>query len=108
MESVTKEVVFIRINRKHLKIAIDDILYLKAAGSYLRLITLKDKYSLSQNLSQFMRKNNMPAMIRVHRSYVVNISKVHSFDKKNAYIGKRKIPIGGNFKEKFMSQIHCL
>lgn len=102
------ETVFIRINRKHLKIAINDILYLEAAGSYLRLITLKDKYSISQNLSQFMRKNNLPAMMRVHRSYIINLSRVDSFDKENVYISKSKIPVSGKFKEEFMSRIHCL
>lgn len=102
------EVIFIRIDKRHLKVPIDTILYLEAAGSYLRLITIKEKYSLSQNLSQFMRTHNIPDLVRVHRSYVVNLSKVDSFDNESVYIAKSRIPISNNHKEEFMTRIRDL
>lgn len=102
------EAIFIRIDKRHLKVPIDTILYVEAAGSYLRLITIKDKYSLSQNLSQFMRNNNIPELVRIHRSYVINLSKVDSFDKESVYIRKIRIPISNNHREDFLARIRCL
>ncbi|MBP9924525.1 MAG: LytTR family transcriptional regulator [Cyclobacteriaceae bacterium] len=102
------EAVYIRIDKKHIKVPLDNILYLEAAGSYLKLVTLKGEFSLSQNLSQFLRKNEIPVLIRTHRSYIINLNRVDSFDKESVYIRRNKIPISNNYREKFISRIHCL
>lgn len=102
------EVVYVRSKDKYLRTSVKDILYLEAAGSYLKLVTEHMEYSLSQNLSQFLRKNPIPELQRVHRSFVVNLHKVDSFDTQFLYIGKYKIPIGNNHRSDFMAKIHCL
>ncbi|MEQ8424650.1 MAG: LytTR family DNA-binding domain-containing protein [Cyclobacteriaceae bacterium] len=102
------ETVYVRSNDKYLRTAIDEILYLEAAGSYLKLVTIRGEYSLSQNLSQFMRKNPISALQRVHRSFVVNLKKVDSFDSQFIYISEFKIPMGQTHKVNFMTRIHCL
>jgi len=102
------EAVFARIDKKHFKIQLDNILYLEAAGSYLKLVTLKEEFSLSQNLSQFIRRNDIPVLIRIHRSYIINLNKVDSFDNECVYIRKNKIPISNSYREEFLSRVHCL
>ncbi|HRK55195.1 MAG TPA: LytTR family DNA-binding domain-containing protein [Cyclobacteriaceae bacterium] len=102
------EAVFARIDKRHLKIQLDSILYLEAAGSYLKLVTLKEEFSLSQNLSQFIRRNDIPVLIRIHRSYIINLNKVDSFDNESVYIRKNKIPISNSYREEFLSRVHCL
>ncbi|MFZ1809359.1 MAG: LytTR family DNA-binding domain-containing protein [Cyclobacteriaceae bacterium] len=102
------EAVYIKIDNRHLKIPLDSILYLEAAGSYLKMITLKEEFSLSQNLSQFIRRNEIPVLIRIHRSYIINLNKIDSFDKESVYIRKNKIPISSSYREEFLSRIHCL
>lgn len=100
--------VFIRKNDRHLRLLIQDIQYIEAAGSYLLLVTSKEQFSLSQNLSHFMRKNAIPELVRIHRSYVVNIGKVDSFDNTYAYIGDKRLPIGATYKDDFMKSVHCV
>lgn len=102
------EAVFARIDKRHLKIQLDSILYLEAAGSYLKLVTLKEEFSLSQNLSQFIRRNDIPVLVRIHRSYIINLNKVDSFDNESVYIRKNKIPISNSYREEFLSRVHCL
>ncbi|HNP06001.1 MAG TPA: LytTR family DNA-binding domain-containing protein [Cyclobacteriaceae bacterium] len=102
------EAVFARIDKRHLKIQLDNILYLEAAGSYLKLVTLKEEFSLSQNLSQFIRRNDIPVLVRIHRSYIINLNKVDSFDNESVYIRKNKIPISNSYREEFLSRVHCL
>lgn len=105
---MNKDIFFIRKNEKNLKVDPGNILYIQAKGSYLFIVTNNEKFSLTQNLSQFMRKNELPSMVRVHRSFIVNIDLVDSFDYRFIYIGKHKVPIGGNYREGFLSHTHCL
>lgn len=100
--------VFIKLNEKHMRVPILDILYLEASGSYLKLVTAKGEFFLSQNLSQFMRKNPISKFLRVHRSYVVNMDCVDSFDQDFIYLGLFRIPISDKHKSEFFSHIHCL
>jgi DNA-binding LytR/AlgR family response regulator len=101
-------VLFIRKNERHQRIRIDDIQYILAAGSYLQIVTKREKFSVSQNLSQFARKNSIATLVRVHRSYIVNLAWVDSFDNAYVYFGQLKIPIGSVYREKFMERIRCL
>ena len=98
---------FILKDERHHKIRVQDIQYISAAGSYLEIVTMDEKFSVSQNLSQFTRKNPIPSLVRVHRSYIVNLESVDSFDNEYIYAGPHQIPIGEKFREQFMEGIRC-
>jgi DNA-binding LytR/AlgR family response regulator len=105
---MTPSVLFIRKDERHRKIRVQDIQYISAEGSYLEIVTLDEKFSLSQNLSQFIRKNPISSLVRVHRSYIVNLESVDSFDHEYIYAGEHRIPIGEKFREQFMEGIRCI
>jgi len=98
---------FIRKDNRYQKIRIRDILYIGAAGSYLEIVTPQEKYFISQNLSQFTRKNSIASLIRVHRSYIVNMDWVDSFNHDYLYVGSIQIPIGAAYRQRFMDGIRC-
>jgi DNA-binding LytR/AlgR family response regulator len=100
--------IFIRKNGKHHRVSLHDILYVAAAGSYLVIVTLREQFSLSQNLSQFLRKNTIPSFIRVHRSFIVNLLAVDSFDKTFIYSREHRIPIGEVYRDDFLKAVWML
>lgn len=102
------DVIYVRANNKYYKISVDEILYLKAAGSYLKLVTTEAQYSIAQNLSQFLRKNPLPSLMRVHRSYVANMNQIDSFDRHYIFMRGYRIPIGDNHKAPFLRKVHLL
>lgn len=97
---------FVRRNDRHVKIKINDIQFIEADGSYLKIITKSDQFSLALNLSQFERKNLMRSLIRIHRSYIVNFDLIDSFDNNYVYIGEASIPIGLTYRNKFMKSVN--
>ncbi|MEQ8301795.1 MAG: LytTR family DNA-binding domain-containing protein [Cyclobacteriaceae bacterium] len=102
------DAVFAKRDNRHFRIPIDSILYLKAEGSYLNLVTVSGEFSLSQNLSQFLRKTPFQDLLRVHRSYLINIQKVESFDAEGVWINETKIPVSESRRQEFLDRIHCL
>lgn len=99
---------FVRLDNRYVKINADDIYYIVANGSYLEIVTSKRNYALSRNLAQFMKKNEWPSLVRVHRSYIVNIEKVDSIDQLKIYIKNKDIPIGNSYKKEFFKHIALL
>ena len=86
---------------------VKDIQYIRASRSCLMINTIGEQLSFPLNLSQFIRKNPIPSLIRVHRSFIVNIDHIDSFDHRFIYIGEHQIPLGDSYREKFLRGINC-
>ena len=107
-ELLIRQSLFVRVNGRYKKIQSDEILFIEASGSYVHIQTLAERYTLSQNLAHFQRKTPLANLIRIHRSYIVNVNKVDSFDESSVFIQNHKLPISDNHKEEFHARIHCL
>ena len=93
------ESIFVKKGGYHNRIEIDEILYIEADGSYCKIYTEKGDFTLSINLNHFRNQVNNFQLRRVHRSYIVNLSKVDRLDKNTLLLGNHSIPVSGTYKE---------
>ena len=80
------------------KVPVESILFLKASGSYTEIFTTEKKFMFSDNLSYFAKKLLVPGLIRVHRSWIINVDKVDRIEETNLVINDHKIPVGKTYK----------
>lgn len=99
---------FIRTSGRHRKIKSDDLLYVEADGSYAKVVTHEGSHVISQNLSAFQRKVKIPGLIRIHRSFLVNVHRVDSFDETYAYVGNSALPISRSYRPDFLAVLNAL
>lgn len=99
---------FIREGGRHKKIRLTDLLFIEADGSYAKLVTSTCQHTIAQNLSTFLRKTSLPLLVRIHRSYIINVSRVDSFDESYVYIDKYPIPISKTYRNEFLSTLNAL
>lgn len=99
---------FIRTNGRYKKVCCSDMLFIEAAGSYVHVQTRQERFTLAQNLSHFQRKTSLPNLMRIHRSYVVNMNQIDSFEDSFVYINNHKLPLSENFRDEFMSKVRYL
>jgi DNA-binding LytR/AlgR family response regulator len=104
-EFIINKCLFVRVNGRFKKIKCEDILFAEASGSYTNIHTHEQRFTVAQNLSQFERKADILNLIRIHRSYVVNINRVDSFEDSNVYIQNHKLPLGETYRHEFLSKI---
>src|SRR5688572_19622693 len=98
-------VLFLRKGEKHVKIEQKDILFLASASNGLNLVTTHDSFSVTQNARRFVLENDLPFLVRVHRSYYVNIHRVDSYDQAFVYLGSHRIPVGASCRSLLMTAI---
>lgn len=96
--------IFVKNNYVFVKIKLDDILYAEADNNYVQLVTTEKKLLLRLSLSQLLEKINFKAMVRIHRSYAVNINMITSFSDQEVSLPKHQLPIGRSYKEEFLKQ----
>jgi DNA-binding LytR/AlgR family response regulator len=94
--------IFVKNNYVFVKIRLADLLYLEADNNYVNVVTQEKKFVLRLSLSQLLEKINYKPLVRIHRSYAVNIDAIQSFNDQEVQIGKVELPIGRNYKEDFL------
>ena len=95
---------FIKVNHRFIKIPIASILYVTAENTYIHLVTAERRYPLRMVLGQFMEKLSASRLIRIHRSYAVNLDAVQSFTEQDVTIGKDILPISKSHRDQFLQQ----
>ncbi len=95
------DMVFIKGNDNYYnRVHIHDILYVKADGSGIMIYTANGRaYFNSSSLSSFITQFRHPDIVRIHRSYAVNIKHVISRGKKMLKMGNGDIlPISSTYQ----------
>ncbi len=98
------DAIFIKQNYQFVKFPLSEILYLEADNTYTTIITSQKKYALRQTISNVLERLAMKNLVRVHRSFVVNINKIDSFNEHEITINNIQIPLSRSFKDEFMKQ----
>lgn len=98
--------IFVKNNYVFVKIKLEEILYAEADNNYVQLVTTEKKLLLRLSLSQLLEKINYKPMVRIHRSYAVNINMIHSFSDQEVTLQKMQLPIGRSYKEEFLKQFN--
>ena len=105
---VMNDRIFVRHNGKLEKVLLEDILYIEADRNYCSIKTTTVAHLLSSTLKSIEEKLPTSSFIRVHRSFVVNISKLDFVTDGYLEIGRKVIPLGKSYKEMLMSRIQAL
>jgi DNA-binding LytR/AlgR family response regulator len=95
---------FIRADYSLIKIVINTILYIKGLDDYLK-IHLSDDKTIVARMTMKAMLEKLPAkdFIRVHRSFIVPVSKIKSIRKKNISVADIEIPIGLSYEQNLLS-----
>jgi two-component system response regulator LytT len=105
---VLNDRIFVRHNGRMEKLLLDDILYIEADRNYCTLITPKINHMLTCTLKVMEEKLPSSSFVRVHRSYIINISKLDVFADGHLEIGRKVIPMGKSYKELLLNRIRTV
>jgi len=94
--------IYVRVNRKQVKVNFDAILYIESIKDYIKIHTEKEVLITKHSISSFEKKLDS-RFCRVHRSYIVNKDKITAYTKNDIEIEKIEIPIGDNFRKNIAS-----
>ncbi|WOJ97395.1 response regulator transcription factor [Congregibacter brevis] len=97
-EDVTKNSVFIRANRKDVRLLLADIYYVQGLKDYVRIHTKDSVYTVKETMTSLTERLGN-GFVRVHRSYVVNQHRVTAITHTDVEVGDMEIPIGETYRD---------
>ena len=89
---------YVRADRKMVKILLNDILYIEGLNDYVKIITPEKTIVTKYLLSSLEESLSKDAFIRIHRSFIIAINKIDSYNADSIEIRKKELPIGRLFK----------
>jgi DNA-binding LytR/AlgR family response regulator len=89
---------YLRSDRKNIRIRLDEILFIESLKDYVKIVT-KDRSIISkQSISAIEETLPKEAFLRIHRSVIVSLSKVDSFTAGLIQIGKYELPVSRSYR----------
>jgi len=98
--------IMVRSNKKNYRINFDELLYLEAQGDYVRFVTSDKALMVHGTLKEFIAMLPKNQFERIHKSYVISLSKVVYTEGSQVKIGEHKLPVSLSYKEDFIKRLN--
>lgn len=109
VESVVHDSIFVKTGSgTSRKVVFSEILLMEAYDNYSFIYCGTEKIMVSQTLKELEQKISAPFLLRVHRSFVVNISRVDSIRNNVLVVGTHEVPVGKSYKDEVLKHFPSL
>jgi two-component system, response regulator PdtaR len=102
------ENVFVRHQVRFVKFGIDELLYLEADRNHTFLVTKKQKFIIRLPLTTVIEKLNDLTVVRVHRSFAINVLNVEEFSDSEIIIAGKSISLTPSYRDDFLKRFSIL
>jgi DNA-binding LytR/AlgR family response regulator len=100
--------VYLKVDKNMQKIFVNEILYIESWKDYIKIFFTTGKNVLvKQSISSIENLLSEHNFLRVHRSYMVSLSKISGYNSLAIQLNEKDIPIGRLYKQHVMEVIHA-
>lgn len=100
--------IFVRHKNNMVKLLIADILYIEAERNYARIFSIDKEYLLTMTLKIMAEKLPPAHFLRIHRSFIINLSQIEAVNEGYVLVNQKAIPIGKTQKSELLTRVKLL
>ncbi len=104
-ENKTSDFMFVRADRKMVKIDFDAILYIESLSDYVQIYTSENKIITRETISNLEQKLPKNKFLRIHRSYIISLKNITSYTNEFIEIKNKALPISRSYKETVLQKL---
>ena len=95
----TKDFIFLTVQKKKVKILFSEVVYVESQREYIKIVTIKNEYLSKMSTHEI--EALLPARLfrRVHRSFIISISRIDSYTAEIVEVNGIAIPIGRGYRD---------
>ncbi len=92
--------IFLKADGVNHRVVFDDILYIEGCGNYIKVHMRERRLLVLERMSGILKRLPEELFLRIHKSYIVPISKVEAVKEGKIKIGENVLPIGNSYNQK--------
>lgn len=105
IEPEKNDYIFVRADRKMVKINFSDILFVESLSDYVK-IHLREKHIVTrETIGSFEARLPRQDFVRSHRSYLVALAHIDAFTHEDLHVGTHEIPISRSYKKEVLERL---
>jgi len=95
----TKDHLFLNVQKKKVKILFSEIVYIESQREYIKIITTRKEYVSKMSTHEI--EGLLPSHLfkRIHRSFIISVSKIESYTAEMVDVNGISIPIGRGYRD---------
>ncbi len=102
---ILSDCIFVRSHDKMVKVCINNILYIEAERNYCKIHCKDKEHLLVTTLKYLEEKLTTNDLMRIHRSFIVNLHHIDEIATSHVVIGKKAIPLSAELKKQLLLHI---
>jgi DNA-binding LytR/AlgR family response regulator len=107
-DSTSDNHIFIKSDGKLVRLNNEDILYIESMGDYVKFVTAGKKYITHNTIKALEEKVNKSFFMKVHRSYIINLTKIDDIRENDLFIKGIEIPISKAHKQDVLRRLNII
>jgi DNA-binding LytR/AlgR family response regulator len=97
--------IYVKENKRVIKVNLNEILYIEGLSEYVQIFTDKKKIITKTSMINLEEKLPNDAFLRIHKSYIVSMSRIESFTAHTIEVPGKEIPIGRSYKNSVLNSL---
>jgi DNA-binding LytR/AlgR family response regulator len=97
-----EDFIFLKTDRTFIKVLLKDICFVEAYGNYVKVHLMDKTWVVSDKISTISEHLNPTEFFRVHKSYIVALSKIEQLENNLITIKKTTIAVSSMYKKEFL------
>jgi DNA-binding LytR/AlgR family response regulator len=98
--------IYVKENKKVIKVHLSEIRYIEGFSEYVQIYTEKRKIITKTSMALMEEKLPAENFLRIHKSFIVPVSKIEAFTANTIEIQGKELPIGRNFKNAVLNSLN--
>ena len=91
--------IFLNVGRKLQKFNFEDITYIESYGVYSKIHTSTDVSLVNESTSSLEERLPPRQFIRIHKSFIINLTKLTTIESRHIWLNDVKLPTGPNYRD---------
>lgn len=105
---VISDCIYVRHHEKMVKVAIQEIFYIEADRNYCRIHAKEKEYLLVMTLKDMEEKLPQNHFLRVHRSFMINLSQIDEVATDHVVVCRKSIPVSKSLRGELLKRLQTL
>lgn len=98
--------IYVKENKKVIKLHLNEILYVEGLSEYVQIYTENRKIITKTSMTHMEEKLPQADFMRIHKSFIVSLSKIEAFTSNSIEVPGKELPIGRSYKNSVLEALH--
>lgn len=105
VENVEEDFIFVKSDRRFFKVNFKDVLFIEGLKDYVIIQMDNQRVITRMNIKTIHDLLPKKLFLRINKSYIVNKSRIESFNNNDVFIKTHEIAIGNSYRDDFFKEI---